>query len=138
MRRFLTAALVLAAFTAPAIAECPCVPLTHLWIVKTCSDWNCALTELLLANGDPQVFAIPVAIDDLRWLIVRRMASGVSVPPSDDPFVLEQFDHFSDAADRYSAMDTTRHPMLLNAPDGTVLVIALRDAPVRRRAGAHQ
>ena len=138
MRRFLIAVLVLAAFSTSAIAECPCVPVTHLWVVKTCTDWNCASTELLLANGDPQVFAVPIALDDLRWLIVRRNASGAAVAPSDDPFGLEQFDRFSDAADRYSTIEAARHPILMNAPDGTVLVIALREPPVRRRAGIHQ
>ena len=59
MRTFLFI-LSTAALVVPLSAQnaCPCVPLTHLWIVKTCPDWNCVNTELLLANGDPQVIAL--------------------------------------------------------------------------------
>jgi hypothetical protein len=124
-----------ASFAADA---CPCIPLTHLWVVKTCNDWPCASTELLLANGDPQVIAMPVAIGDARWLIVRRFTAGGAINASDDPFSLKQFDGMSAAVDHYRTFTADQRPMLLTAPDGQVLVIGLRQPEVaRRRAVAH-
>src|SRR4051794_41983286 len=76
MRTFATAAFALILLAAPVLGDCPCVPITHVWIVKTCADWTCASTELAVANGDPQVIAVPVGMSDGRWLIVRRLAAG--------------------------------------------------------------
>src|SRR5215467_2360257 len=83
-----------AAISLPAAAQnvCPCVPITHFWTVKTCTDWNCAATELAVANGDTATFAMPVGMNDPRWLIVRRVASGSGVSPVDDTFAIEAFD----------------------------------------------
>jgi hypothetical protein len=137
MRRTLLCALLFGLFTPFSLsAECPCIPLTHLWVVKTCADWNCASTELLLGAGDPQVMAIPVAMDDTRWLVVRRMISGAAIDITDDPFQLQQFDGMEGAAVRYTALTHDRRPMLLTAPDGQILVISLKQAEPRRRAVA--
>jgi hypothetical protein len=137
MRSVIPALLLFVAAAAPVTAECPCIPLTHLWIVKTCTDWNCASTELLLANGDPQVIAMPVGMSDGRWLVVRRFASGAAINVSDDPFELSQFDAMDGAVSRFAACSRDRHPMLLTAPDGQVLVISLKQPEPRRRAVAH-
>jgi hypothetical protein len=116
---------------------CPCVPITHVWVVKTCSDWTCASTELALGAGDPQVIAMPVGLNDSRWLIVRRMAAGSAIDTTDDPFALEQFDHVTNAAARFATLDGDHRPMLLTAPDGQVLVIALKQPEPRRHAAVH-
>src|SRR4051794_41953954 len=81
MRTLVSTAISLVLFAAASFAQeppnaCPCVPITHLWIVKTCSDWTCASTELAVANGDPQVIAVPVGMNDGRWLVVHRFAAG--------------------------------------------------------------
>lgn len=120
-----------------AAADCPCVPITHLWTVKTCADWTCASTELAVGNGDTQVFAVPVGMDDTRWLIVRRVAGGSFGDSNDDPFRLEQFDGFDSAATRFAGIATVFKPMILTAPDGKVLVMSLRTAEPKKRSVTH-
>jgi hypothetical protein len=80
--------------------------------------------------------AIPVTMDDTRWLVVRRMISGAAVDVTDDPFQLQQFDGMEGAAVRYAALTHDRRPMLLTAPDGQILVISLKQVEPRRRAVA--
>lgn len=126
MRNLLLIAATAALLAAPLSADCPCVPITHLWTVKTCADWNCANSELLLANGDPQVIAVPVGMADGRWLVVRRFAAGAAVQDQNDPFQLNQYDGMATAVDHYSAISTDMRPQLMTAPDGQVLVIALK------------
>jgi len=130
MRTFLLVLAATAVLVLPLSAQqaCPCVPLTHLWIVKTCPDWNCANTELLLANGDPQVIAIPVGMSDRRWLLVRRFAAGGAVQDPNDSFHLQQFDAMDGAVGCYRGLGTDMKPLLMTAPDGQVLVIALRQS----------
>jgi len=116
---------------------CPCVPVTHLWTVKTCPDWTCASAELAVANGDTQVIAVPVGINDTRWLIVHRVAAGAFADDGADPFHVEQFDGFDSAATRFSAMTTDFKPVIMTAPDGKVLVMSLRTPEPKRRAVTH-
>jgi hypothetical protein len=137
MRSTIFIALLGLLTSVPLSADCPCVPISHLWIVKTCNDWNCASTELTLAAGDPQVIALPVALDDARWVIVRRFAAGAAIDSGDDLFQLHQFDEMDGAMSHYAAMAHDRRPMLLTAPDGQVLVISLKQPEVRRRPAAH-
>jgi hypothetical protein len=117
---------------------CPCVPVTHLWTVKTCADWNCAAAELAVANGDPQVVAVPVALTDMRWLILRRMAAGAAAASGNDSFRVEQFDHMSAATERFMAVDHDHQPMLFTTPDGRMLVVSLKEPELRRRAAPHE
>jgi hypothetical protein len=137
MRTLATAAFALVLLAAPALADCPCVPIAHLWVVKTCTDWTCASTELAVANGDPQVIAVPVGMNDGRWLIVRRFAAGAAIDSGGDKFHLDQFDGMADAVQRFSSFTTDHRPMLMTAPDGQYLVIALRQPEPRRRAATH-
>jgi hypothetical protein len=137
MRTLATVAFALLLLTAPVLADCPCVPITHLWVVKTCADWTCASTELAVANGDPQVIAVPVGMNDGRWLIVRRFAAGAAIDSGGDTFRLDQFDGMSDAVQYYNGFSTDHKPMLMTTPDGRFLVIALRQPEPRRRAAAH-
>jgi hypothetical protein len=126
--------------SAPLAADCPCVPITHAWVVKTCDDWNCASTELAVASGDPQVIAIPVALSDKRWLILRRFAAGAAIDVGNDPFQLLQFDGLDGAMPHYAGIARDRRPVLMTAPDGQVLVIALKQpepSQPRRRTVTH-
>jgi hypothetical protein len=134
MRPVLFASLLLLLVSAPTNADCPCIPLTHLWIVKTCSDWNCASTELAVASGDPQVIAVPVGINDSRWLVVRRFAAGAAIDVNDDSFQLKQFDGMDGAVTHYATIARDHHPMLMTAPDGQVLVLSTKQPEPRRRA----
>jgi hypothetical protein len=139
MRNLLLIAATAALLAAPVSADCPCVPVAHLWTVKTCADWNCANTELVLANGDPQVIAIPVGMSDGRWLVVRRFAAGGAVQDQNDPFQLDQYDGMAAAVDHYGAISTDMRPQLMTAPDGQVLVIALKapEQSIGRRRPVH-
>lgn len=135
MRALILAFICCVTLAVPVVADCPCVPISHLWTVKTCADWNCASTELVLSNGDPQVIAVPTGIDDKRWLVVRRFAAGAAIDNSGDPFELKQFDHMNGAVNAYGAIDGAKKPMLMTAPDGQVLVISLKEpASPKRRA----
>jgi len=138
--RLVSAVLFFGLTIAPvAIADnvCPCVPVTHLWTVKTCPDWVCASTELAVSNGDAEIIAVPVGMNDTRWLIVRRVASGSFSDSGNDPFRLEQFDGFDSAAFRFSGLTADFKPMIMTAPDGKVLVMSLRAPEPKRRAVAH-
>src|SRR5438034_202944 len=79
---------------------CPCVPLSHQWVVQTCDTWNCAASAAILANGDPHVMAMPAATSDGRWLVVKQVAAGTYAPAADEPFVMESFDGVSAAVAR--------------------------------------
>jgi hypothetical protein len=136
MRTLAASAFAFILLATPVLADCPCVPITHLWVVKTCADWTCASTELAVANGDPQVIAVPVGMNDSRWLIVRRFAAGAAID-SGDPFHVDQFDGMSDAVQRFSSFNADHKPMMMTAPDGQFLVMALRQAEPRRRAATH-
>lgn len=127
MRNLLLIAATAVLLAAPVSADCPCIPLTHLWTVKTCADWNCANTELVVAHGDPQVIAVPVGMSDGRWLVVRRFIAGAAVQDQNDAFQLNQFGSMSSAVDHYMAMSTDMRPQLMTAPDGQILVIALKE-----------
>jgi hypothetical protein len=129
--------LLTALIAAPLSADCPCFPLTHLWVVKTCSDWNCATNELMLAGGDPQVMAIPVGMADPHWLVLRRIAAGSATDVSNDPFEIRQFDGMDGAVTHYATLARERLPMVFSAPDGQVLVISLKQGEPRKRAAAH-
>jgi len=136
MRSILTALIAAAAVIGvPAAAQnvCPCVPLTHQWTVTTCDAWNCASSALVLANGDTGTFAVPIGIDDSRWLVIRRVTAGTATPPADDPFQIEAFDGMTAAASRFLAMVPELRPMLMTSPDGHVLLISLRAPEPRRR-----
>lgn len=137
MLRFVMFAVVIIGLPAAAQNACPCVPISHLWTVKTCTDWNCAATELAVANGDTATFAMPVGINDPRWLVVHRIASGTGVPPVDDTFEIQAFDDMPTASARFLNMPHAAQPMLMTAPDGSVLVIGLRNAEPKRRAAGH-
>jgi len=141
MRTLPFTAVILVLMITPALGDvspnaCPCVPITHLWLVKTCPDWTCASTELAVANGDPQVIAVPVGLNDGRWLIIRRFVAGGAID-SEETFRLEQFEGMAGAVQRYNGYGADYRPMLMTAPDGQFLVIALRQPEPRRRAAGH-
>jgi hypothetical protein len=90
----------------------------------------------LLGNGDPQIFAVPIGIDDGRWLVVRRVAAGSAIADPAEPFQIEQFDGMSDGAAHFCTIARDAKPVLLTTPDGRVLVISLKASiATRRRAG---
>jgi len=144
LRRVQLAIIVasLAELVMPLSAQqaCPCVPLTHLWTSTVCNDWNCVMNTLSIANGDPAVFAVPVAMNDGRWLIVRQVAAGGY--QDDSPFQVESFDGVGEASARFAALTSDFRPHIVSTPDGRLLVISLRQpetptASKRRAVGGH-
>ena len=124
----LLSTLLLAVPATPA-DECPCVPLENRWVVKTCDDFNCAMTALNAANGDPLTFSLPVGTTDRRWVVVRRVVAGAYTDDGSDPYQVERFDHIAVATARMAAIETDHRPMIMTAPDGALLVISLKHAP---------
>ena len=88
----------------------------------------------MLANGDPQVIAIPVAIDDTRWLVLRRAPSGAAIADPLEPFTVEQFDGMTEASARFMVIDRGYKPILMSAPDGKIIVVSMKG---KRRAVTH-
>ncbi|HEY6140689.1 MAG TPA: hypothetical protein VI670_23290 [Thermoanaerobaculia bacterium] len=130
---FAAAMLMLSAAVTSGQQLCPCVPLSHEWVVEACDTWNCASSAAILANGDPNVLTMPAATGDGRWLVIKRVTSGSYVAPADAPFVVESFDGAAGATARFAAMPD-HAPLLLSAPDGKFLVVMLKDLAPRRRA----
>jgi hypothetical protein len=137
-----TALLMLFTFAAvlfPVSAQelCPCVPVSHQWIVTPCSTWNCAAAQMVDGNGDPFLFAMPTGGVDYSWVVVRRVASGSAATDPNAPFVLESFDGMTAASARFAAINADTRPMLVTAPDGKVLVISRNATAPRPRAAGH-
>ena len=132
--RKLTIALTLTvlsfAATSGAQQACPCVPISHLWVVQACDSWNCAASAVVLANGK-DVVPLPTTSFDFPWVVLQRVTSG-SAGSSSGAFVVDGFDSISDGVARYAAIDRDLQPILMTAPDGKVLVIA-RTEPEKPR-----
>lgn len=128
--------LVLSTVALSAQEVCPCVPRANLWVVKTCDDFNCAMTALNGANGDPLTFAIPVGISDHRWAVLQRVVAGSYTDDGSDPYQVETFDGASIATARFGAIENDHRPMMFTAPDGTFLVLSLKHAPLPRQRSA--
>jgi hypothetical protein len=112
--------------------ECPCIPRENLWVVKTCDDFNCAMTALNAANGDPLTFSIPVGTADPRWVVLQRVVAGGYIDDGSDPYQVETFDGVALATARMGAIDNDHRPMIMTAPDGAFLVLSLKHAPAPR------
>jgi len=129
----LFAVLLTAAPAGQAQQICPCVPVSHQWIVTACESWNCAVSAAVMANGSPDVLPIPSGSDDYKWVVLRRVVTGSATVPADAPFKVESFLTLAEASARFAAIDGELKPFLFTAPDGNV-VIVMRAQPTRRRA----
>src|SRR4051812_40721554 len=98
---------------------CPCVPLTKLWVSTVYDNWNDAVASMVSGNGDPMV-AMPVSMNDGRWIIVRQVTAGNFTDNS--PFQVESFDGMTDATARFSAISTDYRPHITSSPDGKFLI----------------
>ncbi len=128
-------AMLMMPITVEAQQACPCVPVTHLWTSTVCNDWSCVINTLAIANGDGTVFAVPVAMNDGRWLIVRQVVAGSYQDSS--PFQVEEFDGIALATARFASLASDFRPHIVSSPDGKLLVISLREAEAtgsKRRA----
>src|SRR5207237_9462754 len=87
-----TLLLLLTAGTASAQQACPCVPVTHLWIAVACDSWDCVVTNVLDAKGQPDAVPIPTTSSDYTWVVLRRIASGGATVSPDAPFHVDGYD----------------------------------------------
>lgn len=139
-RAGLAALLIVLSLSSSAVQAadpCPCVPVSHLWTVKSCDTWQCASDALADASGDPNVFVMPSSSEQHRWLVLRRVTAGTAAEAADSSFVIEQFPKMIDGSVRFDSIDGQLEPMMVTTYDHAVLVIYLKDAPVRRRSAGH-
>jgi hypothetical protein len=138
MTRSLALAFVLVALTIPAAADdiCPCIPVSHLWVLKTCDTWDCAAAEFNISGGSAETVVMPTSSTDGKWIVLHRVATGTAIN-ADRVFAIENFDGWSDASTRFSGIDGSLKPMILSAPDGKFLVVSRNAPEPRRRAAAH-
>lgn len=143
MRRLLLiVALVTAAATVPVMnitAQEATNPIRYTWIVTSCRQWNCAAAALVMANGDPNVITMPTGRQDRPWLVLRRVEEGSVFIPDDEPFTCDVFESVSDAATKFSTMDSCHGPIVLNVPDGRALIASLSKcaSDEKRRSVSH-
>lgn len=134
-RILLTVALV--AFPSVLSAQETTKPIRYTWIATSCETWNCAAAALVLANGDKHVIVLPTGRDDVPWVTLRRVEEGSVYVPEDEPFTCDVYSAFGDASARFSAMENCHSPLMLNVPDGRVVIASLQkcgDDTGRRRA----
>ena len=120
----------LMAASSGAQQACPCVPVTHLWVAVACDSWNCAASNVILADGK-NVMPLPTTSSDYPWVVLQRVTSG-GAASSAGPFVIDGFDSLNDGVNHYLATDHELQPILITAPDGKVLVIS-RTEPEKPR-----
>ena len=129
-----TVLLVFPVFAADS-DPCPCVPVTHLWTIRSCDTFDCAASEFVLSNGSGDYLIVPTSSTDVKWVVLQRVASGSAI--SNDPtFTLETFDGFDDASIRYNTVAPDLKPMIMSVTDGKFVVVARRVPEPRRRAVA--
>jgi hypothetical protein len=142
MTRKLGCILILLLAATSAIGDdnvCPCIPLSHSWVVTACETWTCAQAAMVLANGDPFVMSMPTNDTKYGWIVARRVVTGTAITSPDSPYIIESNASFAAAAAQFSALDPNMLPMIVTASDGVTLLIRLREAaPMnRRRSVAH-
>lgn len=133
----LALALVFSCITAASAAAQITKPVRYTWVATSIDNWNDAAAALILAGGDGNVIAIPTGNASHPWLLLRRVEEGSIYIPDDEPRVCNVFATVTEASSHYLAIDGCHGPLLLSAPDGRLLVVALRecdDDAVRRRS----
>ena len=125
-RLFLFASIALLAAAAMS-AEPIEKPIRYTWIVTSCETWNCAVSALVMADGDKYVITLPTGNEERPWLILKRVEEGSIFIPEDEPFTCDVFETVNLASSHMAAMDTCRAPIILNVPDGRAIVASIAD-----------
>ncbi len=84
---FLAFLLIVAAAAAVADDPCPCFTTGFMWLADGCQTWNCAVSALVLANGDPHLLVMPTASNNYKWVVLRRVVSASVAVSPDAPFI---------------------------------------------------
>ena len=114
---------------------CPCVPVTHIWTIRSCDTFDCAASEFTLSNGSGDYVIVPTSSTDVKWVVLQRVPSGTATT-SDPTFELETFDGFSDASIRFNTVAPDLKPIIMSVTDGRFVIVARRIPEPRRRAVA--
>lgn len=139
MTRFLPAFGFLVLFSAVTAEAQTTKPIRYTWIVTSCEHWNCAASELVLANGSADVIVLPTKSEGRPWIVLRRVEEGSIFLPEDEPFTCEVFDGVDGASARFASMASCHAPIILNVPDGRAVVMSLqRCSTEKRRAAGHR
>jgi len=140
-KRLFAAIALLLLSVGPTSAQnvCPCVPISHTWVVTACETWNCAQSTMILADGDPYVLSVPTGGSQFKWIIVRRIVTGTATVSPDAPFIIDSFTSASDAVSRFGVIAPEMLPIMVTTVDGDSLLIRLRapDPQGRRRVVTH-
>ncbi|HEX7705921.1 MAG TPA: hypothetical protein VF701_05620 [Thermoanaerobaculia bacterium] len=138
MHRLASAFLFTLLFGTGAAAETFTSPPRYVWLTTACPAWNCALSVMVQADGNPHVLALPTRSESYPWLVVRREEAGSVYLPENDPFEVQSFEYMTDAIARFHSIPRQRHPLLVTVVDGAVLVVAMREhgSAGKRRAVA--
>lgn len=139
MRRLLPVVALVILAGATAAAQEATNPIRYTWIVSSCEQWNCAAAALVMANGEPNVIALPTGREDRPWLVLRRVEEGSVFVPEDEPFTCDVFDTVTEATTRFSTMDSCRAPIVLSVPDGRAVIASLSKCTGarKRRSASH-
>jgi hypothetical protein len=127
MKRLVLLATILLMAAATLTAEPIEKPIRYTWIATSCETWNCAVSALVMADGDKYVITLPTGNEERPWLILKRVEEGSIYIPEDEPFACDVFETLNLATSHLSAMDTCHAPMVLTVPDGRTVVTSLAD-----------
>jgi hypothetical protein len=136
MIRFLAKAAFICLFALTAGAQVT-NPIRYTWIATACDTWNCAAAALVMAAGSPGVLVLPTKDETSPWIVLRRVEEGSLYVPDTEPFACEVFEDLTAASPRFNAIDSCRAPLIVNVPDGRVVIASLTkcgDASNKRRA----
>ncbi len=111
-------------------------PIRYTWIVTSCMTWNCAAAALVMANGKPDLIALPTGREERPWLVLKRVEEGSLYIPEDEPFHCVVYPTVADASLNFATMESCHAPMILNVPDGRAVIVSLSncDSGAKRRA----
>lgn len=133
--RIFAVAFVTIVLATSSFAENTTNPIRYTWIVTSCETWNCAASALIIADGEPNVIAVPTGVEDHPWLVLRRVEEGSVFIPDTESFGCDVFGAVTDATSHYLTVDGCRKPLVVSVPDGRAVVISLRNCSgARRRA----
>ena len=118
--------------TSSAQQACPCVPISHEWIVTACSSWECA-SEIVSSSERRTVVPMPTASSDYTWVVLRRVPTGSAIISPDAPYKVDGFDSLPVASAHFAAIHGDLNPILVTAPDGRILLVARTSPELRRR-----
>ena len=125
-RAMLMVALVTTCVAGSLAAQEIIKPIRYTWIASSCETWNCAAAAMIMANGKPDVLALPTGQEARPWIVLRRVEEGSIFIPEDEPFTCDVFATLPEANSAFQIMDTCRGAIVLTVPDGRSVIASLQ------------